>query len=584
MAGLEASVSRTTVAEGENFQVYLRSDAPLSRSDYDSYRQDFDVIGRQSSSQMNFVNGRQSHNYETILTLRPKKTGKLVLPSIKALGVVTNPVVITVLSADEALKTFGAAEPQQQTPQKSPSSAPGVPKAVMQASLSSSNVYEGVPVVYTIQLFTTEQFAEGNIIPPESEDYVLEQIGDGVSEQKEINGVSGFSVTHKFSVTPKKTGQITIPPARFTGMLPSAAANPFMSDDFFGLDLFRRAPGMPSLFGEQRITAASPAVAFTVLKKPEKSGKHWFPATKADIADTLEPSTGFTEGDAVTRVVTVTAEGSDAALVPDIVFPATEDFKQYPSKTEAKTVFRDNLPVAVKKRQFVFIPTRSGELVLPALKLDWFDVKTKRVKSIELPARRIVVAPAAGAQTPSPVAAQKPETPQETPKTAPTVDIPAPPKTLALSELPAKSPMHLLLSGAFLGAACILFGVFLINARSSAKSKKAAYSISPNAEKAADALRNACKNKDPAAAKDALLLWGAALFADKPPLSLSDLANKTGADDFSKALFDLNAALYGGKRDDWDADGLWRRFKNLKGAKKRKNAEKDETVAPLYPL
>ena len=582
LADLEASVSRTTVAEGENFQVYLRSDAPLSQNDYAPYTADFDIIGRQTSSHMQFINGQQTQNYETVLTLTPKRTGKLVLPSITALGVATSPVDITVLSADEALKAFGPAAPSQDR-QKAPD---GAPKAVIRAELSSLNVYEGLPVVYTINLFTTELFAEGSIIPPESDDYILKQLGDGVSEQKEINGVTGFSVTHKFSLTPKKAGKIRIPPARFAGTLPSTdQQNPFLSSDLFGLDLFRQAAGgMPSaMFGGQRITAASSALTLSVLPKPQNAGKFWFPATKADISDTLDPATGFTEGDAITRTVTVTAEGSDPSLIPDIVFPASPDFKQYPSKTENQKLFRDDKPVAVKKRRFVFIPTRSGPLILPEITLQWFDIKTKSYKTVELPKRRIIVAPAAGtaAKAPPVVEEKSEQTPPPEQKTVVVPDIPA--SKPVLPEIPAKSPLHMLLAGAFLGAAFILLGVFLLNTRSAMK-KKAGPSPSPDGEKAADALQKACKNKDPVAAKDALLRWGAFLFADKPPLSLSDLAEKVGSVDFSKAVFALNASLYGGKRDDWDADALWRVFKKVKTPKKQKSAGKDETVAPLYPL
>ena len=77
-ADFKATVSRTTLPEGESFQLYLRQNGDAEQPDVSVLNKDFAVIGQRKSYKTSIVNGKAEKYNENILTLIPKKTGTVV--------------------------------------------------------------------------------------------------------------------------------------------------------------------------------------------------------------------------------------------------------------------------------------------------------------------------------------------------------------------------------------------------------------------------------------------------------------------------------------------------------------------------
>ena len=96
-AGFEGSVSQTTIPEGESFQLYLRQDGDAEQPDISVLNEDFIITGQRKSFKSTYINGKSEKFNETVLTLIPRKTGTVVLPSISAGKEKTAPVTLTVV-------------------------------------------------------------------------------------------------------------------------------------------------------------------------------------------------------------------------------------------------------------------------------------------------------------------------------------------------------------------------------------------------------------------------------------------------------------------------------------------------------
>lgn len=108
-------------------------------------------------------------------------------------------------------------------------------------------------------------------------------------------------------------------------------------------------------------------------------------------------------GDAVTRTITMSANGTLALALPKIVFSELDGAQLYP----AKTIFEDKINRGTYRAKrtdaATYVFSRAGEFSLPPIKVTWFDPDTQTLKSEELPGKNFSVAP-------DPLAASSPET------------------------------------------------------------------------------------------------------------------------------------------------------------------------------
>ncbi|WP_208948510.1 BatD family protein [Segnochrobactrum spirostomi] len=97
-ASLTGTPDRTEIETGETFQyvLSLKDAAPRSAPDFSALKKDFDIVDTRRQSRTSVVNGEQTSRLEWVLTLSPKKTGDLVIPSIALDGFKTEPVTVKV--------------------------------------------------------------------------------------------------------------------------------------------------------------------------------------------------------------------------------------------------------------------------------------------------------------------------------------------------------------------------------------------------------------------------------------------------------------------------------------------------------
>ena len=107
----------------------------------------------------------------------------------------------------------------------------------------------------------------------------------------------------------------------------------------------------------------------------------------ADFIDKPE----FVEGEAFSREIVLKAVGVIDTQLPEFDFQDTESLKQYPQRSTNSTELIDGEPVAIKKTVNVYIPEKSGEVMLPAIEVEWFNIKTLKPETAQVPEVTIFV-------------------------------------------------------------------------------------------------------------------------------------------------------------------------------------------------
>ena len=599
LAGFQADVSNTVIPEGESFQLYLRQDGDAEEPDISVLNKDFLIVMERKSFKSTYVNGKTQTFNENVLTLIPKKTGEVILPSIRAGKEQTKPVKLTVVAGGQAMPADPSDREKVQAAQ---------PNVFIRYSVENKTPYIGQQIPMTVKLYSFVQtpLLDGAVTPPQADGITAEQWGDVKRSRETVNGRTYDVLEYHFLLFAQKSGRIVLSPVRFRGTISDPDGRNETMEDLFG---FGGSDFFSGFFGQKNVAVQSSSVELEVQSKPSGvSGNIWLPATEVAVSeDFTPPKQTIALGEALTRTVTVMAAGVRDNQLPDLLFPEGSDYKQYPGKTDSKNLFDNNGIVGVKTRQIVFMPTKAGQITLPQMEIPWFDVKTKQVRTAILPSHTITVTDTGNNQNVSLSVSNNVGSGGQSADKAPT-SVPAkaesefakafsqPQSDLSEQEAATQfwekyvhySPLRLFLAGLFAGGAVVTvlwflmhFLIFKKNIRSDRKNKQEEKTAQRRESIAG--LKEACLSGSAEQVKQALLETGRVFWPENPPLSLSDLAERFDHRELTEQIKKLNQALYSGQSSEWDAKKFWNVFKTVESDAKKQKKEEKIPVPPLYP-
>jgi hypothetical protein len=228
------------------------------------------------------------------------------------------------------------------------------------------------------------------------------------------------------------------------------------------------------------------------------------------------------------------------------------------NRTDGEWVF------GTRKQSIAYVPSRSGRISLPEVRIDWWDTTQQRQRSAVLPSWEINVLPAAGNIDEHAVQQRGIEI-DETDATAPSLQKAIKSRTLWLA-----------------GGLLTLLAALLFFYRKHLQLKPEATQKIPSANHARHELQKACEENNQQLAAQALLDWAAVEWPDQPPRNLGALTHcvDKGVDE----IHELDRALYAAEYSLWNGRALWDRFRH--GLHDRKTTDRSSSaqgLSPLYP-
>jgi len=212
-----------------------------------------------------------------------------------------------------------------------------------------------------------------------------------------IDGTYYVVQRHELTVYPAQAGIRVIPPfpVRFA---------------------FKRAP----LDHDQiAATVTTPALSLTVTTPPGAEGLgQVISARDLQVVEEWKPvpgTTGVKAGDAFTRTITFSATGVPGMVFPPFPTGQIDGLRLYPKPPalldqapESNSRGGGEETRGGRRDTIVYVCERPGQFVIPAVRLTWWDLATKQLRTADLPARTITVeanpalANAPAAATPAP--------------------------------------------------------------------------------------------------------------------------------------------------------------------------------------
>jgi len=343
--GLDISVEtdRTSLSLAET----LRLSVSVSAGDFElPPLEDFDVLGRSSSTNISIVNGAFSKTFVQEYQLQPRRIGELTIPAFTVEDgkdkATSQPITIRVTEA---------AEPD-----------PARDDYFIITSLSNPEPFVGQQFSLTYNIHLGGQLNDPRLVEPEFEGFTYTKL-DPREGRTVVNGRSLTLVSITYVLTPLSPGDKRPGPLVLKGLAlrpGSGFSSPF--DRFF-------ANPFGSAGDYNQVSAASEQPVIHVRPLPEYQGSPPFSGLVRQCDLAAEPRNfNVKTSDSATLTVTLRGKGNlpDAAR-PELQLP--EGVKAYPDQDEDRFELTPEGHQGAKTFRWALVPTRPGQYTLPGLSL-----------------------------------------------------------------------------------------------------------------------------------------------------------------------------------------------------------------------
>lgn len=360
---LEARVDRTTLPLNETLQLELSgSFSAFNLSiDLSPLDKDFRVLDNRRSTNMQYINGSFSAQTTLTVTLEPKRAGILTIPPITIEGESSKPIELNVTKANNAIST----DPNQAPPVDIEVILDNPDTWVQAQMLLKIRLYQSIEL-YNLELLGVKELQQMGL--------TVEKIGENKTYQAKRNNVTYHVTELNYVLFADTPGTFKLPEFIFEGQMPTRA----------------------SRYGK-RLEARSEAITVTVKDIPKDyPSATWIPARDLQISDDLSETTELTLGDSLNRNLVVSVYGQEAAVIPNIPEIESDLISVYGDAPELNDQVSPDGVTGVRMDNIALISKRPGKLVLPEIRIPWFNTTTGKTEIATLPARTIKILDANG--------------------------------------------------------------------------------------------------------------------------------------------------------------------------------------------
>lgn len=552
---LTATIDRPEISVEETLTLRVRysGQAPSGQPDFSLLEENFDIISRQQSNQISTIHGRMSAFTEWTLTIAPKRTGELLIPSFEFRNNFSDAIQVTVTQA---------------------SAPPGQLKDIfVETEIGKPDVYVQEQVRLTFRLYTTRSIDSLDAAPLEIDGVRVEELPQA-RFQRRIDGVNYGVLEVPYALFPQTSDDFTIPAQRWTVR---AVTSPNTRSFAFGA----------SRYELKRLMTQEKQVKVRARPNTYPTDATWLPAQNVTLSEQWSNSpTEFRVGEPLTRTITLRAEGLTAAQLPPLpIDQAPQGYKLYADQPSLENDTTAHGITGIRTESMAIVPNTAGELTIPPVKIVWWDTEAEALRTAELPEQTFYVQADAGAPS-------QPLQRSETATAAPdTETAPGPLIGETQHQTNDRTTTSLLwpLLTLILALLCCLFAVLWVRARrrlaavvGAASASSSPVAATADEKRAFKRVQAAGANKHLAQLRSSLLAWSGTRWPQSPPKTLQQLAQVINDDQITKHLRALDEALFGQAGAQVDCAALTSAMQKWRNDHKTTQTQTRHNLKPLY--
>ncbi len=535
-ASLSSSVDRTQIETNETLQLTVRysGKSPSGEPDFSAIEKDFSIASNSKQQQYSWVNGESTSYTDWKLLLIPKRQGKLAIPSLIFMGSRSQAVAINVLPANTSASTSS-----------------GQP-VFIETTVDKDMAFIQEQVILTHRLHYSVPLQDISISEFEIPDAIIQQISEE-RFNKRINGKNYSIIEIKFALFGQAVGKLKIPGQRFSAFETSNS-------------------GLGGFFsrGNRLIRLTEEKIVNITAIPAHLSASQWMPSSQVKIEQSWSDNSGtLTAGEPITRTIKISALGLTAAQIQPLPSLENTKLKLYPDQPTLEDKQTNLGILGVRTETVAIVPNQAGQIIVPAIEIEWWDTVNNRMQTSRLPAKTFNV-----------IASNKVN---QVNATQPAISQPVVMGTETHhSEIPAIMRWSLGLNALLIA---LLAGLFYWRKTPTAVKPTKAPEAVITAKQQLKKIEKLAANNQLAEMRDSILHWGAEVFPQQPPRSLNQLADLMENSELKQQFSQLDQSLF---KADSDKEFEVESVNIIKALKKFvpvkiKNTSVRKELKPLYP-
>jgi len=504
------------------------------------------VINRSEQNQTSIVGNKITRIVKWTYVLLAPSPGKYQIPSLKVGKEYTNPIFLEVVETQKNRQNEIVR---------------------LDLSLSSKKVYPQQQIIIKLKIIRNGmQLVNESITPFELTGIQIEKIKE-TSYQKVNKGKKQLITEILYVGIPKRSGNIVIPQIRYQG------------DEINGVNLgsiFQKF-GSYSQNRGRRIFSASEPQTIEVLPIPDGITDWWLPVNKLELEEKWDTDTQvFMLGEPITRTITINVDGAYADQIPELKIKFPEKIKSYSDQPILKTEKTVEGLKGIRIEKFALIPNSVGEIKLPEISVDWWDVDKGELRTSVISEKIINVLPSSYSIKPESANTKTNE------KNNKDVNI-----NLRESKLINKDILIWKIISVFFALIWIIT-ILLWYFNKKEKIELIKNNDDENRDKKSTSLREATnrlkkevKSGTPETLKQALIIWSSSLWKENPPKGLEQIAERLP--ELADGINKLNSLLYSNSPKKYTMVDLQNEFVEFKFKNKKQKDNNNSYLSNIYP-
>lgn len=359
-ATLTANIDRKEITENDSFRLFLRYDEQVGfgQPELTELKRNFRVLSQQKSNQFRSMNGKTVSYTEWTLILSPLKTGELIIPAIEFQGQKSQPIKVLVNTLPDSVKEQIAKE------------------FFFDTNVDTQSTYVQGQILYTEKLYYTLNHEDASLSELKVTDAMVIPLGDVRQYTTTVSGQRMGVYERRYAIFAEESGEIVIPGQKFS----ASVVNSYN----------RWSRGRP-------VSVVAKPIRIEVKARPANYPQApWLPSDKVIVEDRWsKPNDEWQVGEPVTRTILIKANGLAGSQLPSIALPIVDGLKYYPDQSEYNDQSDAQGIQGSAQQSLAIVPTQSGRIIIPEVRIPWWNLAKNKLEYAVLPAQTIQVAEAA---------------------------------------------------------------------------------------------------------------------------------------------------------------------------------------------
>ncbi|MFC1512424.1 BatD family protein [bacterium] len=335
------------------------------------------------SQNISIINGRVSSSLVYNYVLSPRTAGTYKIGSVvlkyKGNEYKTDSIIITVNPASPAPQTqIGTTAQPSQVKRAQQKSAKNI---FITTHIDKKTAYVNEPITLTFRFYSRVNIlSRPAYSPPVTTGFWAEDLPPQKDYVGTYNGVNYKIIEIKTALFPTAPGAYTISPAQLQCNVEDFSSD---IDDFFA-SFFSRG---------KTVTLESKPINVKIKPLPNQNKPDSFSGSVGAYNMSVEHDRDIVQaGEAINLIVKVKGTGNIKSI-GEPVLKNTSNYKQYDTIT-SHNISKQGFKVSGSKTfKIVIVPKVSGNIELPDVVFSYFDIKSKKYKTITSIQKKITVAP-----------------------------------------------------------------------------------------------------------------------------------------------------------------------------------------------